>query len=308
MVLPDRLLDLAARQLGLLARRQVVADVGEALADRLLRARGLERVQLGVVRVRGGAWHPCQDAVAATLRCGPAAILTGPAALHLLSVDGVTPGGAFEVLLPAGRRVNGATFPTRRDPATGRSTWTLGEVRIAEPTDALIESCLLRPAPPARQLRQTHDRLRWSGRIRPGTLAARAPTLTRDRPPELRELLELDGQASTGDGERTLGRLLRRFDPPPEAQVWVTPYRRVDWLFRSIQLGLEYQGRIDHGSAGGRLGDRARDDELAQSGLRLLYITAEDLRDPQALLIRIAAAATSRAYERGMRAPTLTGT
>jgi hypothetical protein len=308
MMLPDDLLDLATRQLGHLARRQVVAEVGEVPADRLLRAPWLERVQFGVVRVRGGAWHPCQDAVAATLRCGPAAILTGPAALHALAVDGVTPGGSFEVLLPAGRRVSGTAFPTRRNPETGRRTWTLGEVRVAEPTDALIESCLLRPAPPARQLRQAHDRLRWGGRIRPGMLAARATVLTRDRPPVLSELLDLDGQASTGDGERTLGRLLQRFDPPPEAQVWVTPYRRVDWLFRAIQLGIEYQGRIDHGSAGGRLGDRARDDELAQAGLRLLYVTAEDLRDPQALLTRVAAAVASRAYERGMRAPTLTGT
>lgn len=307
MRLPDHLLDLASRQLGLLARRQVVVQVGEVVADRLLRTPWLERVHHGVVRIRGGAWHPCQDAVAATLRCGPAAILTGPAALHLLSVDGVTPGGAFEVLLPPGRRVRGVAFPTRRDPESARSTWALGEVRIAEPSDALVESCLLRPTPPARQLRQTHDRLRWSGRIRPGMLATRVPALARNHPPVLRELLELDGQASTGDGERTLGQLLQRFDPAPEAQVWVTPYRRVDWLFRSIQLGLEYQGRIDHGSAGGRLGDQARDDELAQTGLRLLYITAEDLRDPQALLTRIAAAATSRAYERGIRAPTLRG-
>lgn len=307
MHLTDALFDLMTFQLGLLARRQVVAELGEVVADRVLRAPGLERVHLGVVRIRGGATHPCQEAVAATLRCGPEAILSGPAALHLLALDGVNPGGAFEVLLPAGRRVRGVSFPWRRDPAGDRTTWRLGQVRIADPTDALIESCLLHPTPPARQLRQVHDRLRWAGRLRPTMLGDRASALTRQRPLVLRELLELDGQASTGDGERGLGRLLTRFDPPPEPQVWVTPYRRVDWLFRPIHLGIEYQGRLDHGSAGGRLGDRARDDELAQSGLRLLYVTAEDLRDGQALLVRIAAAVNSRAYELGVRAPTLTG-
>ncbi|MFP4233667.1 MAG: hypothetical protein ACLFUG_01920 [Nitriliruptoraceae bacterium] len=306
MALPDHLLDLSTQQLGLLARRQVVAELGEVVADRRLRSPWFERVERGVVRLRGGASHPCQQAVAAALRCGPEAVLTGPAAVHLLDADGVTPGGAFEIVLPGRRRVRGVSFPTRREAADDRETWLLGGVRVAEPADALIESCLLHPPPPARQLRQVHDRLRWQGRLRPGALGARVPAITDARPPALRDLLELDGQASTGEGERSLGRLLQRFDPPPEPQVWVTPYRRVDWLFRALQLGIEYQGRVDHAWSDGRFGDRTRDDELAQTGLRLLYVSAEDLRDPQALLVRIASAVASRAYERGLRAPTLT--
>lgn len=301
------LLDLASKQLGLLARRQAIAALGEVAADHFLRLAWFERVERGVVRIRGGATHPCQPAVAATLRCGLGAVLTGPAAVHLLGVDGARPGGAFEVLLPPGRRVSGVEFPTRRDRDPARTTWALGGVRIAAPGDALLESCLQGSGLPSRQLRQLHDRLRWGGHLRPGSLTARAPALGSGRAEALRELLELDGQASTGDGERELGRLLRRFDPPPEPQVWVTPYRRVDWLFRPIQLALEYQGRVDHGTAAGRRADRVRDDELAQTGLRILYVTAEDLRDPQALLVRVGAAVTSRAYERGIRAPTLAG-
>src|SRR6056297_3282022 len=208
---PPDLFRLASEQLGLLARRQVVAALGEVTADRMLRSPWLERVQLGVVRFRGGAPHPCQAAVAASLRAGPGATLTGPAALDLLAVDGVTPGGRFEVLVPPGRRVGGVGFRTRRDPDPARGTWQLGLVRVAEPIDALIESCLLDPTPPARELRQIHDRLRWNGRLRQGSLQPRATQLARSGSAVLDDLLELDGQASTGDGERRLGRLLARF-------------------------------------------------------------------------------------------------
>ncbi|MFU8839749.1 MAG: type IV toxin-antitoxin system AbiEi family antitoxin domain-containing protein [Nitriliruptoraceae bacterium] len=306
MPIPDQTLELARQQLGLLTRRQLVAAIGQVAADHAVASQRFERVQRGVYLIRGSAPHPCQPAVAATLRAGDGAVLTGPAALRLMDLEGIHLGEGFAVALPAGRRLRDLGVPLlrRRDPA--RATWRLGQIEVAAPTDALIESCLLEPPPAPRALRLAHDRLRWTGRLQPGVLHER---VTRLRvpvdAPHVRALLHLDGQRATGDGERGLGQLLTRFDPPPEPQVWVTPHRCIDWYFRSLQVGVEYQGVVDHDGAAGRRRDRARDDELSMVGVRLLYVTAADLDDDRSLLARVAAALTVRADELGKAAPTL---
>jgi hypothetical protein len=177
---------------------------------------------------------------------------------------------------------------------------------VAEPADALVESCLLEPPPEPCALRLAHDRLRWTGRLRPGFLRERVEQLGLDpADPRLGELLEIEGQRAVGDGERHLGRLLSRFDPAPEPQVWITPHRCLDWYFRPLRVGIEYQGSADHDSPSGRRNDRARDDELSLVGAALLYVSSADLDDERALLARVAAALTARADELGRRAPTL---
>jgi hypothetical protein len=306
MRLPDALLRLASDQLGLLARHQVVPVLGPVAADHALASSRFHRVQRGVYQVRGGAPHPCQLAVASTLRAGPGSVLTGPAALLLLNLDGVCLGPVGAVAVPAGRRLRelGAPVLPERDPS--RPTWSLGQVQVAQPADALLEACLLPTPPDPRALRLTHDRLRWTGRLRAGVLHSRAVELGVDLDDQrLDELLELDGSREVGDGERRLGRLLSRFDPPPEAQVWVTPHRCVDWYFRQLRVGIEYQGSVDHDSPSGRRRDRTRDEELSLIGTVLVYASAADLDDERSLLARVAAALTVRADELGQRAPTL---
>jgi hypothetical protein len=306
MRLPDQMLDLARQQLGLLARRQLVAAIGPVAADHAVASRHFERMQRGVYRIRGSALHPCQQAVAATLRAGDGAVLTGPAALRLLDLEGIHLGEGFAIALPAGRRIRDLGVPLLRRHDPMRPTWRLGQIEVAGPTDALVESCLLDPPPATRALRLAHDRLRWTGRLQRGVLLDRATSLRAPVDgPALRALLELDRQKATGDGERGLGRLLSRFDPPPEPQVWVTPHRCIDWFFRALQVGVEYQGAVDHDSTSGRRRDQARDDELSMVGIRLLYVSAADLDDERTLLARIAAALTVRADELGQTAPTL---
>ena len=87
----------------------------------------------------------------------------------------------------------------------------------------------------------------------------------------------------------------------------MTPYRRVDWWFRSVRVAVEYQGRVDHDGAAGREADRVRDDELATAGIRLLYVTAGDLHDERVLLATVAGALAARAHELGVTAPQLRG-
>jgi hypothetical protein len=89
--------------------------------------------------------------------------------------------------------------------------------------------------------------------------------------------------------------------------VWVTPHRRVDWWFRSLRYGLEYQGSVDHATLAGRIADADRDLELVRDDIRLGYVTAADLRDVGALTARIASALVVRAHERGCPSPRFRG-
>ena len=286
--------------------------VGRVDADHLLATSRFERLLRGVYRVRGGATHPHQPAVAATLRSGPGATLTGPAALGLLDLEGVDLGEAFEIVVPAGRRVTSVGFAVRNDPDPTRSAWHLGEVRVAEPADALLEAASAAPGVRPRALRLAHDRLRWTDRLEPGQLTTRAQrlrllTASGASRSLLGELLEMDATPATGDGERTLARILSRFDPPAEAQVWISPRHCLDFYFRTLRFALEYQGRADHATEAGRSSDRVRDQELTEAGIRLIYVTAEDLGDERALLARLGAALTARADELGLPAPRLMG-
>lgn len=306
---PDELLRLCAEQLGVITRAQVMQRLTEHRADDLLRSGRFERVHYGVYLLRGGAVSPFRPAVAATLRAGRGATLTGPAALNLGSVAGPDtghPDRRFGILMPRGRRVLAKDLPLLRDADPGRQVQHRGDVRIADPVDALLDTGAHFPSS-ARDLRQWHDRLRWKGLLRPGLLTERAEQLGLTGSLLGSELLAMDATAATGDGERALGDLMRRFDPPPEPQVWVTPHRCVDLLFRVLGVALEYQGRADHDTLSGRSSDRARDDELAMAGIRVLYVTAEDLLTPRLLLTRAAAALTARAHELGLPAPRLLG-
>jgi hypothetical protein len=310
MAVPPSILRLASAQLGVIARRQVIARIGQQKADALLQSSWVEREFFGVYRFRGGARLPVQRAMAATLRAGPGATLTGPAALSLLDLDGF---GAFnqdlpfEVLIPPGRRPRGLNFPHRRDPDPDRPVGHRGEVRVAGPVDALIDAARFVDEVGERRLRLAYDVMRWRGLLQEGRLSARIHGLG-DRAPggsTLMTLLDLDRQAATGDGERRLGTILQRFDPPPEPQVWVTPSRRVDWWFATVRYGWEYQGRVDHATPAGRLRDDARDRELRRDGIRIGYLTATDLDDEVALLGTVAGALTTRAHQLGVAPPVL---
>lgn len=310
MPIDRSLLRLAETQLGLVARYQAGPRIGQHRADTILYRGPFVAVERGVYRLLGAPRLGVQRALAATLRAGGGATLTGPAALALYEVDGfglLNEDLPFEVLRPPGRSLSGVGFPSRRDPDPTRAVATWGEIRVAGPVDALIDSAVFVDDLGHRRLRLAHDVLRWRGMLKPGRLQERIGELGRGAPGAhaLADLLDLDVQASTGDGERRLGDLLARFDPSPEPQVWVTPGRRVDWYFRRVRYAWEYLGSVDHGTAAGREADRERDRQLRRQGIRIGYITDADLRDEATLLATIGGALSARAYELGTAAPHL---
>lgn len=309
VLLPPAAVALAERQRGVIARFQLARWLGPAQIDGLVRRGFLLAIERGVYRVAGGARLAEQAPFAAALRSRPDAVVTGPFVLGHLRVDGYRPEDPFEILLAPGRRPpRNVTFPTRPDPIPQRPVGRDGEVRLAGPLDALIDAARFREVVGDRRLRLAYDWLRWRGLIDRDRVGRRLEELA-DVDVGARQLLEvLDGPGgldSESDGERKLGRLAMRFDPPPEPQVYVTPARRADWYFRGLRQILEYLGSVDHDTLLGRIADDERDAELAQHQIRVRYVRRQDLDDVPALVASIAGTLAVRAHELGVAAPTL---
>jgi Protein of unknown function (DUF559) len=102
-----------------------------------------------------------------------------------------------------------------------------------------------------------------------------------------------DGLA--GSPQETRLRLLvqRSGLPMPIAQYRVVAdgrsMARVDFAWPEHKVALEYDG-LWHGEPGQFAKDRRRLNGLTAAGWRVIFVTAADLRDPEALLARIAAA------------------
>jgi hypothetical protein len=307
---PDAALRLGESQLGVYARYQLLRWLSADVVDGHRRRGLLINVERGVYRMAGSALLPEQAAIAAALRSRPSAVITGPFVLGHLRVDGFSTNDPFDILLTEGRKISGVGFPHRPDPFPARNCGTIGEVRIAAPVDALIETALWRPRVTDRAIRVAYDQLRWSGRLSVAGLERHLERRGSDDPAVIafREAVGSADLRSESEGERRLGPVLTRLRPLPEPQVWVTPKRRVDWYLRYLRLGWEYLGDVDHGSSEARAADAARDEELAAAGVKLLYVTARDLEDPPALLTSMMGAIVSRADHLGVEPPRVVGT
>jgi hypothetical protein len=306
MKLPSEALAIAAKQYGVLSRVQLLRWLSEPSLEGHVRRRSLEPLERGVYRVSGGVALPGQQAIAATLRCGPGAVLTGPFVLahHRLEGFGLT--APFEVLLRPGRRMRNAAFLVRRDPHPTRPVQKVGEVRLASKVDALLESCLWRDRYDDRQLRVAYDQLRFQHGISTAKVRRRVAARGASDHAAVAFLAVVDGDPVTeSEGERALAPVLYRLDPAPEPQVWVTPARRVDFYLRALRFGWEYLGEVDHRHADRRRADAARDEELAAQGIRLHYVVADDLRDHDAFVASMVGVLAQRAAQLGVQMPTL---
>lgn len=305
-MIPDAALQMAEAQRGVLARYQLLQWVAPHVADDLLRCGVFEPLLRGVHRVRGGAALPEQHAFAAALRARPRATITGPLALGLLGVPGFDGASPFEILRHPSRRLRNVGFDHRADPVPGRAVATYGEVRVAGPLDALIDSATFLDRIGERDLRVAWDHLRGKGLTSPDRLRRRCAQL-RGLAPGV-AILEMVLERAGGleietEGERALAPVLSCFDPPFVPQHWVTPRRRVDFYSTRCRSGFEYVGEVDHAYVAQRLADDERDIELRREGIRLGYVTRHDLRDPIALVATIAGSLTVRAHELGVVPP-----
>jgi hypothetical protein len=303
---PDAALALAEAQHGVLARHQLLRSCASATADDLLRGGGFERLVRGVYRVRGGARLPEQVAFASALRARPAATITGPLALGLLGVPGLTGASPFELLLQPNRWLSNLDVARRVDPFPDRPVTLYGDVRLVAPVDALIDSAGFLDAVGERTLRVAWDHLRGNGLVTVDRLLRRCEQLRGefDTVATLEALLAVGGGAEVeSEGERSLHPFLDCFEPGFEAQVWITPNRRLDFFSRRCRYGYEYVGKVDHAHVAARLRDDERDAELRTEGVRIGYVTAADLAEPRTFMATVAGTLTVRAHELGVEPP-----
>jgi hypothetical protein len=274
--------------------------------------RGTRAVQLGVLtpaQLRSGAWRRLRrdvyadaelevthllQAVGVSLVMPEAAVFGGVTAAALWGMtDVASSADDVEVLVPPGDRWTpgpgvrvratdpgeDAVLEPRWQRRTSRVRTTLDLIRCGSLDDAVV---LL-------------DRL-VAGRIVPlAEVRAAAAALPRGRGTrQAREVAALaDGLAESPPETRVRLLLARSSLPVPVAQYVVRHdgrfVARVDFAWPEKRLALEYDG-LWHGDPDQFQRDRRRLNALLAAGWRVRFVTAADLRQPELLLRRIAAA------------------
>jgi G:T-mismatch repair DNA endonuclease (very short patch repair protein) len=111
---------------------------------------------------------------------------------------------------------------------------------------------------------------------------------------QAREAARLADGLAESPPETRLRLLIHRAGlPQPVAQFVVRDgavfLARVDFAYPELRLAIEYDG-LWHGEREQFFRDRRRLNRLLAAGWRVLFVTAEDLRNPEQLVRRIAAA------------------
>jgi very-short-patch-repair endonuclease len=278
--------------------------------------RGSEQVALGRVtraQLRSSAWrrlfpdvYACASLPVTHLRRAravaglllPGAVLSGRSAAVLWGVDLAEPGDPVECTIDATRRagsVRGVHVTRRRLPA--EDVVRRGGLLVTTPLRTALDLARIQPADEAvvcldqfvRSALVTLDELR----------AAAAATTG----PGCRDIRRAAGQSdglAQSPQETRLRLLLHRSSlPRPIAQCVVrdaTGYvAAVDFGWPEHKVALEYDG-VWHGERQQVGKDRRRLNRLTAAGWTVIFVTAADLRDPVALLARIAAALKAPRY------------
>jgi Protein of unknown function (DUF559) len=141
------------------------------------------------------------------------------------------------------------------------------------------------------------DRLVDAGLVALDPVRQAAAALPRCRGSKLaRDVAALADGLAESPPETRLRLLIRRAGlPAPSAQHPVFGddgfIARVDFAYPDQRLAIEYDGAW-HGAAGQLSRDRRRQNRLSAAGWRVLFVTAADMYDPEALIDRIVNALT----------------
>lgn len=289
----DRINALAAKQHGLVARKQLL-EVGLPLhvVDYRVKKGRLRPVHRGVYHV-GPLRSRYEREAAAVLACGPTAVLSHRSAAALWKLlsyrsDAV----CIEVSAPGGSRALGVAVRVHRIaelPADERTT--VEGIAITSAARTILD---LAGSIGGRELERAAalaERERLVNRAQLQKLLSRYPRRSGTR--ALRTLLsQAGGPAFTrSEAESRFLELVRRAQlPAPETNVGLQGFE-VDILWRAPRLVVEIDGFSFHSSPRAFERDRRRDAVLAAAGFRVMRVTwAQLVRQPEALLVRLAQA------------------
>nr|WP_239520596.1 DUF559 domain-containing protein [Blastococcus saxobsidens] len=225
----------------------------------------------------------------------PAAVVTGRSAAVLWGLDLARAGDDVELTLPRTSdpvRITGVRV--RRSTIATAHVRTRRGLRVTTPEATATRLAGLLPADDAVA---AADQLIRAGLTELGDLrrfagAARGPGSARAR----RVAALADGLAESPQETRVRLLIGRSSLPPPVAQYPVRNgdrfVARVDFAWPEHKVAVEYDG-LWHAEAGQFARDRQRLNRLQAAGWRVVFVTAADLRDPVALIARIAFALSS---------------
>ena len=222
----------------------------------------------------------------------PRSVVAGRSAATWAGVDLAGPVDDVELLLPPDSRAGAAAgLQVGRSALVGTEVSIRDGVRVTSPVRTTIDLARTRPLEEAVVL---VDRFTQAGRVDLAEARSAAATLTGRDCRHVREVLGLaDGLAGSPQETRVRLVLAGSALPQPVAQFTVRHrgafVARVDFAWPEQRLALEYDG-LWHAEPGQFAADRARLNRLLAAGWRVLFVTAADVRRPDLLLARVAAA------------------
>lgn len=269
--LPDLVVALFARQIGVAARRQLVALASAKAVDGWVRHGLLVKVHRGVYRIRGAPVSDEQALLAAVLRCGEGSAAGPRMSCALFGLEGFSLSDAIDVAVPMERRLTRVDFELVPMPITGADRCITADVPALHVGSSLIA---LAPSIEESAWRVAWDSARRKGLLTTGRMRSRA--LRSDDPGAsvVLERLASGTLEPDGEGERRLQTVLNGFVPQPEWGVeTLVPGRRLDCAWCDIRLALEYDGRDHHVLPTDRDSDGMRDLECELHDVTVIRIT-----------------------------------
>lgn len=286
-------MDLAARQQGVVSRRQALAAglSPRALEHRLVTGR-FTRLHRGVYLL-GPIRAPLTDHVAALLACGPGAVISHRSAAALFELP-VAPRSHLDVTVPArdGRTRRPGIRVHRPSVLPAADVTTRDDLPTTTPTRTVLD---LAAHVPERELLRVVEEAERRGLVDRVQLARRLAGIRGAA--TLREVLRrFDApQVTRSEAERRMLDLVRAAAlPRPSTNTRIGRYE-VDLLWQAQRLVVEIDGYAFHGTRAAFERDRRRDVELAEQGYRVLRFTWRQIvGEPEWVIARLAAAMAVR--------------
>jgi very-short-patch-repair endonuclease len=273
--------ELARSQHGVVARAQLLERglTAKAIAHRTRTGR-LHQLGRGVYAVGRREVGQYGQWMAATLSCGPEALLSHRSAAALWGISKSPPGVEIEVVVPAElRRWRPGIRLRRRADLGAAHRREVSGIPVTDPISTLVDfaSCVVEWQ--VEKAINDADRL---GLVGPEVLRAELDNL----PPRpgmacLRRLLGWDALTDTGLERKFLAIVRDAGLPLPKTQAWVSGYR-VDFHWPDLGLIVEVDGWIHHRTAGEQATDHRRDQAHTKAGLTTLRFAEKQVRyEPQ---------------------------
>lgn len=218
-----------------------------------------------------GSW------MAATLTCGPGAVLSGRDAMGLWEIRSKR-SGTIEVTVPAAARPGSRRgIAIRRRALDPCDITTRHGIPVTTPVVTLIDQALVLSPPQLEAAINEADKL---GLISPPELRRELDRYAgRPGAPALRTVLDRRTfRLTDSELERRFLPLARRAGlGPPQTQAWVNGFR-VDFYWPDLGLVVETDGLTYHRTPAQQARDRQRDQAHAAAGLTSLRFTHAQVR------------------------------